>query len=146
MKKIEAQTVRAVRDLFMMADFTGVYFRKGNMIVEQNHHGIPHTMGYRRIISARLHRSEIFAIEPYDNHAFYDSCGYQTNTTKSRLNVLMNCFSPQYGIYQKNFQWYLSGENTLSVRPDKQWEGSCWLPSRIDDYSYHWKQAEMLTK
>ena len=146
MRKIEAQTIKAIRDLFAMADFAGVYFKKGNMIVEQSHHGIAHTMGYRRIISARLHGSEIFAIEPDDNRAFYDSCGFETNTTKSRLNVFMSCFSAQCGIYQKNFQWYLSGENTLSFRPDKQWEGFCWLPSKIDDDSFHWKQVEMLTK
>jgi len=141
MRKIEAQTIQAIRDLFTMADFAGVYFKKGNMIVEQSHHGIAHTMGYRRIISARLHGSEIFAIEPGDNSAFYDSCGFKTNTTKSRLNVFMNCFSPQCGIYQKDFEWYLSEGGH-----DKEWQGFCWLPSRIDDNSYHWKQAEMLTK
>jgi hypothetical protein len=142
MRKIEAQTIKAIRDLFTMADFEGVYFKKGNMTVEQSHHGIAHTMGYRRIISARLHGSEIFAIESDVNCAFYDSCGFNTNTTKSRLNVLMNCFSPQCGIYQKDFQWYLSD----SCDPDKEWEGSCWLPLKIDNDSYHWKQAEMLTK
>jgi hypothetical protein len=146
MRKIEAQTIKAIRDLFTMANFAGVYFKKGNTIVEQNHHGIPHTMGYRRIISARLHGSEIFAIESDDNRAFYASCGFETNTTKSRLNVLMSCFSAQCGIYQKNFQWYLSDGYAPLSDPDKEWEGSCWLPSRIDADSYHWEQVEMLTK
>jgi hypothetical protein len=146
MRKIEAQTIKAIRDLFTMADFAGVYFKKANMIVEQNHHGIAHTVGYRRIISARLHGSEIFAIEPDHNRAFYDSCGFETNTTKSRLNVLMSCFSSQCGIYQKHFEWYLSDEYARSSDPDNKWNGFCWLPSRIDADSYHWKQVEMLAK
>ena len=146
MRKIEAQTIKAIRDLFTMADFAGVYFKKGNMIVEQSHHGIAHTMGYRRIISARLHGSEIFAIEPNDNRVFYDSCGFKTNTTKSRLNIFIICFSTQCGIYQKDFQWYLSDGYAPLSDPDKEWEGSCWLPSKIDESSYHWRQVETLTK
>lgn len=33
------------------------------------------------------------------------NCGYETNTTKERLNGL-----PNVHIQQKNFQWYLNGE------------------------------------
>lgn len=146
MRKIEAQSVRAVRDLFTMADFVGVYFKKGNMAIEQNHHGVMHTTGFSRIISARLHGNEIFAIEPNENRAFYSSCGFETNTTKSRLNLFMKCFSPQCGIYQKRFQWFLSDAYAPISDPDKEWEGSCWLPSKIDDSSFYWQQVEALTK
>ena len=146
MRKIEAQTIKAIRDLFTMADFAGVYFKKGNMTVEQSHHGIAHTAGYRRIISARLHGSEIFAIEPDASRAFYASCGFETNTTKSRLNVFMSCFSSQCGIYQKRFQWFLSDGYAPSSDPDKVWKGSCWLPSRIDNSSFYWRQVEAFTK
>ena len=146
MRKIEAQSIRAIRDLFMMADFAGVYFKRGNMIVEQNHHGVAHTMGYRRIISARLHGNEIFAIEPNDNRAFYSSCGFETNTTKSRLNAFMRCFSPQCGIYQKHFQWFLSDGYARLSDPDKEWKGCCWQPSRIDDSSFYWRQVEAFAK
>jgi len=35
------------------------------------------------------------------------SCGYTTNTTKSRLNAFIQYFDPQVGgIYQKNWMWY----------------------------------------
>ena len=33
------------------------------------------------------------------------NCGWKTNTTKERLNGL-----PNVNIYQKNFYWYLNGE------------------------------------
>jgi len=146
MRKIEAQSIRAIRDLFMMPYFAGVYFKKGNMIVEQNHHGVSYTPGYRRIISARLHGSEIFAIEPGDNRVFYDSCGFETNTTKSRLNLFMRCFSDHCGIYQKDFQWFLSDGYAALSDHDKEWPGSTWLPLRVDDSSFYWRQVEALTK
>ena len=39
--------------------------------------------------------------------------GWQSNTTKSRLNALINCFCNAVtdGVYQRNFQWYVSDNN-----------------------------------
>ena len=37
-------------------------------------------------------------------------CGYQTNTTKERLNGL-----PGVNICQRNYQWYLNGEEWNSL-------------------------------
>jgi len=35
--------------------------------------------------------------------------GYQTNTTKSRLNALLSAFGmPGEYVFQKNFQWFLN--------------------------------------
>jgi hypothetical protein len=36
-------------------------------------------------------------------------CGYKTNTTKERLNGL-----PGVNIHQRNYQWYLNGEEWSS--------------------------------
>lgn len=33
------------------------------------------------------------------------NCGYETITTKSRLNAILSCFDAGF-IYQKNHQWY----------------------------------------
>lgn len=36
-------------------------------------------------------------------------CGYQTNTTKSRLNALLQAFGMEGEyIFQKNFQWFIN--------------------------------------
>ena len=39
--------------------------------------------------------------------AWISSCGWETNTTKSRLNALMSEFDLG-GIFQKNWQWFHS--------------------------------------
>jgi len=44
---------------------------------------------------------------------FISNCGWESNTTKERLNSLINEYygyptSVDYGIYQKNFVWYLN--------------------------------------
>ena len=37
------------------------------------------------------------------------SAGWQTNTTKERLNGLLTLLGIQYGITQKDWVWYLNG-------------------------------------
>ena len=54
-----------------------------------------------------LHGSPIATVT--DTTLEVSDCGWQTPTTKSRLNVLLHEFSPGWGIYQKNKIWYLSG-------------------------------------
>ena len=34
--------------------------------------------------------------------------GWQSNTTKSRLNALCNEFATGFGVFQKNFDWFVS--------------------------------------
>ena len=34
--------------------------------------------------------------------------GWQTVTTKSRLNALLSEFKPNFGVFQKNWQWFIS--------------------------------------
>ena len=36
-----------------------------------------------------------------------DSCGYQTNTTKSRLNALLEEVKWGCKVFQKNFDWFV---------------------------------------
>ena len=35
------------------------------------------------------------------------SCGWQTVTTKSRLNAILDTFLHGLGVYQKNFEWFI---------------------------------------
>ena len=44
--------------------------------------------------------------------------GWQSNTTKSRLNALLDEFTHGgYGVFQKDFVWYVSDRLDGSVRP-----------------------------
>ena len=43
--------------------------------------------------------------------------GWQSNTTKSRLNALCSEFKPAFGVFQKNWTWYVSDRLNNSVFP-----------------------------
>lgn len=64
------------------------------------------------LIKVELHGYEIARI--IGNTLYLSDCGYQTKTTKSRLNCLLNHFNLPI-IYSKNYQWYI-GVNV--------WEGN----------------------
>ena len=38
------------------------------------------------------------------------SCGWQTVTTKSRLNAILDVFFHNVSIVQKNFEWLIDGQ------------------------------------
>ena len=38
------------------------------------------------------------------------SCGWQTVTTKSRLNAILDCFFHNLGVFQKDFVWYIGND------------------------------------
>ena len=44
--------------------------------------------------------------------AIFDG-GWQSNTTKSRLNAICNEFRPQAGVFQKNFDWFIRHGNSV---------------------------------
>jgi len=57
----------------------------------------------------KLHNNIIAILHP-DNTLMITNAGWQSNTTKERLNAL-----PNVNIVQKNFVWYLNG---------KEWDGN----------------------
>ena len=132
MRKIEAQMVMAVRDQLSGSEKT---FRSGNTEVTTEHEGIHGTPGYYRFVVVRLHGNEIarfdggFALKITD-------AGWQTVTTKSRLNALLNCFYEGRGICQVKGVWLLNST---------EFAGTDWV-------SYGWRdnwccqQAEAITK
>jgi len=140
MRKIEAAMVMAVRDAINGCDKT---WRSGNSSVEVEHEGIHGTPGYERSVVVRLHDNEIAR---FDSALAGDrgvrglritDAGWQTTTTKSRLNALLQCFAEGSCLYQRKGQWHA---------PDgTEWWGSFWL-------SYGWRggwfceQAEALCK
>lgn len=141
MRKIEAQTVQSVRDLLWMPEFNGTYFKSSNMEVEQSHHSVHGTLGYKRIISVRLHGNEIFALYPDENSFVVMDCGWKTPTTKSRLNVLLGCFSSGFSIFQKNYLWYFQGKTWTKPQ---EWDSLQSVQLYINSDNYLLSLAEKL--
>tara|TARA_Y100000033_G_scaffold5686_1_gene4716 strand:- start:62 stop:508 length:447 start_codon:yes stop_codon:yes gene_type:complete len=112
MRLIEAQTIQAIRDLFWLPEYSGTYWRSANMEVLQAHDGLAGTFNYERVIKVELHGNVICKLWPADQILEVSDCGWRTNTTKSRINVLLSCLcgdgkkSP--GVYQQAGEWFLS--------------------------------------
>ena len=93
MRKIEAQ---------MNAAIAGQRnWSKDNTRVEVNNHG--DTFVY-------LHGHNIATISKWGDIRL-SSCGWETVTTKSRLNAILDCFVHNMSIYQRDWQWYISGSD-----------------------------------
>ena len=60
----------------------------------------------------RLHGNKI--AEVTDNDMTIFDGGWQTTTTKSRLNALINefCNGITDGVFQKNYEWFIRDNNT----------------------------------
>ena len=87
--------------------------------------------------SAKLGTTRVAQEKDFSNIYFYGSliaiiteksvkvnnCGHLTASTKSRLNAILSKFTDRQ-IYQKNGEWYLSGEpvnNFDCVFPNNEW-------------------------
>ena len=81
-------------------------------------------------VSVRLHNTDIVKlfIEELPNKRYecrsvhLDTGGYNTVTTKARMNAVLSALDTGVGIYQKDWQWYVSGvkENDEKYR-DGYW-------------------------
>ena len=91
MRKIEAQMIGAIR--------TQRDWRSGNTAVDPTDHGS----------IVRLHTNVIARIEHAESRVFITDAEWQTATTKSRLNAILNAFTNgRVGIYQRQFIWHLT--------------------------------------
>ena len=90
MRKIESLMIQAVKN--------GRDWKSGNTSVDVTDNGI----------IVRLHGNKIAHIEPWDQVIFVTDAGWQTTTTKSRLNALLAGVCDGRGrIFQKDFVWHL---------------------------------------
>jgi hypothetical protein len=136
MRKIEAQTIQAVRTLLNRADYSGRFFKSGNTEVSQEHLGVAHTVGYDRIIGVKLHGYTIARFFPLSRTFQVSDAGWQTTTTKSRINALLSVFNPAAGrLYARAFDWYFG---------NSAWEGEAILPVDYRFDSWQARQAEKL--
>ena len=61
--------------------------------------------------SVLLHGHNIATFDHNTQAVKLDSCGYETVTTKSRLNAILQEVKYGCSVFQKQFDWYLSTNN-----------------------------------
>ena len=91
MRKIEKQMQDAIRNRVE-------YWNGGNTTVETDKEG-------NQFVT--LHGNLIAQISNFGDIKL-SSCGWQTVTTKSRLNAILDTFLNGIGVYQKDFIWYIN--------------------------------------
>ena len=96
MRVIEKNMNAAIRN--------GKDFRSGNTSVT---HSI-NTAGQREAI-IKLHGNHIATVMN-DTMLLFDG-GWQTVTTKSRLNAMLDEFAAGTGVIQRNFEWFVTYKN-----------------------------------
>ena len=95
MRKIERQMNSA---LHRKANWSG-----SNTTVQYNE--------FTNCSSVLLHGHQIATLDLHTNALKLSSFGYQTVTTKSRLNALLSEFKYGCKVFQKNWNWYLQTIN-----------------------------------
>ena len=55
----------------------------------------------------RLHSTDIVDVDTRDNTITLNTGGWNTVTTKERMNTVLSAFNSPYRVYQRNFQWYV---------------------------------------
>jgi len=115
MRKIERQMLQAIVD-------DRPHWSKDNTRVETEEHLTLEGLKQYRV-TVYLHGHRIAVYYPSNSTLHINNCGYQTNTTKSRLNVLIDfvCGGVNNGIYQKNWNWFLTRNGVDEDFPSNQW-------------------------
>ena len=62
----------------------------------------------REVVEIFLHGNHIASLDTATHKLTIKDGGWQSVTTKSRLNALLDEFVPSVGIFQKNWTWFLS--------------------------------------
>ena len=75
------------------------------------------TNGITTDVDVFLHGNHIASLDTASNQLTIKDGGWQSVTTKSRLNALLDEFAPSMGIFQKDWVWYLTDRLSGSVVP-----------------------------
>ena len=84
------------------------------LLRKSNWAGSNTTVSYNELTncsSVYLHGHQIATLDYHTNALKLSSCGYETVTTKSRLNALLSEFKYGCRVFQKQFDWYLQNGN-----------------------------------
>ena len=57
-----------------------------------------------------LHGHNIATVDHATKSVKLSSCGWETVTTKSRLNAILQEVKTGFSVFQKNFDWFLNGQ------------------------------------
>ena len=79
---------------------------------------------YNGVTDVYLHGHKIASYErKLNGRLFINNCGYKTNTTKSRLNALIDFVADptKNGIFQKNWEWFIKIHGDIHSFPDNTW-------------------------
>ena len=101
--------MRAITSVSVGNFLNRVEFSKSNMSVENVTSCWIENKHFENVTLLKLHFNTI-AVLTKNGELYISNCGWQSDTTKERLNGL-----PNVSIYQRNFQWYLN---------DEPWNGS----------------------
>ena len=72
---------------------------------------------FRESVEVYLHGNNIASLDTATHALTIFDGGWQSNTTKSRLNALLDELVPSMGIFQKDWVWYLRDSLDGSVVP-----------------------------
>ena len=92
MRKIEREMQQAICNLS-----NGETWRKSNTEVAKNSEGDT---------SIYLHGNRIAFVSQFGDITL-SSCGWDTPTTKSRLNAILDTFLHGFHVWQRDFTWYI---------------------------------------
>ena len=105
MRKIESQMIGAIK--------TKSCFTNNNTRVDY--------VASENISEIFLHGNLISIYRHNDDSMYISSCGWESNTTKSRLNALLSTFYHGVGIFQKNWQWFISDRRDNKTVKQIKW-------------------------
>ena len=63
---------------------------------------------YKEVVEVFLHGNHIASLDTATHKLTIKDGGWQSNTTKSRLNALLSEFRPHTRVFQKNYEWFIS--------------------------------------
>jgi len=116
MRKIEREMIQAIVDRKQ--------WQKDNTAVHIGYAGTMLDHYKDAYMSVCLHGHQIARYFYNDDMRLeINNCGYATNTTKSRLNTLINfvCDPTKNGIFQKNWEWFIRINGDTHSFPDNTW-------------------------
>ena len=108
MRKIERQMIQAIVD-------DRSHWSKDNTRVEYDADKCCHNV--------YLHGHRIACYYPSTMNLHINNCGYETVTTKSRLNAIIDFVfgGVGNGIYQSNWNWFLVRDGKTTDFPSNEW-------------------------
>lgn len=130
MRKIEALMIDAVQRFADGRTTVRNRWRSGNTEVIDHVTGVRGTSSYLHTIDVELHGNLIATIYPDSQSMYLMDAGWQTVTTKSRLNALCKAFTACSGIYSKRGEWQI--DCLRDGTPTEAWCGRAAVAFTVD--------------